>query len=344
MSARLLIVLLSQQGYWFGGQEGAISVQWVLERDQPEAVLVWQVALGDLQLSGGQVALAKGDGAARLQMTLPEVRVRTLMQWRYQLLHRGDGRVLAKGEAALHVFPNDVLAGLAELAAGRRVVVWDTEGRLSDVLSEAGVAIRRLRAGSELQLTRADVILVAADEINTAAGSFSQVPLVGQAEAGAGVMIFAQPKAKVLAGYGLARRALPTTMRWRHEHPLLGRFGPGDLSSWLAGPPMTLPSVQLPADEPAYEIAYWPPEVAGDAPVAIDALLVTKTVGVGRIVLCQIPLGPWATDPRSQMLLANAVRYLLTRPVPMLPPSRRLSAASQPQREPAMILLPGGAS
>ena len=64
--------------------------------------------------------------------------------------------------------------------------------------------------------------------------------------------------------------------------------------------------MQLPADEPALEIAFWPREIPGKEPVPIDALVVTKTLGKGRIVLCQVPLGPWQSDPRSQLFLVDA--------------------------------------
>ncbi|MCX5660572.1 MAG: hypothetical protein NTW19_12735 [Planctomycetota bacterium] len=81
--------------------------------------------------------------------------------------------------------------------------------------------------------------------------------------------------------------------------------------------------MQLPIDEPALELIHWPREAPGKEPVPIDALLVTKSVGRGRMVICQLPLGPWESDPRSQLLLANSVSYLLTRPEPTLKPSER---------------------
>ncbi len=81
--------------------------------------------------------------------------------------------------------------------------------------------------------------------------------------------------------------------------------------------------MQLPADEPALEIAWWPREVAGNKPAPIDALVLTKTLGKGRIVLCQVPLGAWESDPRSQLFLVDALDYLASPVVPTPPPSRR---------------------
>ena len=64
-------------------------------------------------------------------------------------------------------------------------------------------------------------------------------------------------------------------------------------------------------------------EVAGNKPAPIDALVLTKTLGKGRIVLCQVPLGPWESDPRSQLFLVDALDYLASPVVPTPPPSRR---------------------
>ena len=43
-------------------------------------------------------------------------------------------------------------------------------------------------------------------------------------------------------------------------------------------------------------------------------------------MLCQLPLGPWDEDPRSQLFLGNLMSYLATRPEPTPPPSRRPNA------------------
>jgi hypothetical protein len=81
--------------------------------------------------------------------------------------------------------------------------------------------------------------------------------------------------------------------------------------------------VQLPADEAALEIGYYPREVPGVRPAPIDAVLLSKSTGKGRIVLCQIALGDWDRDPRSRIFLSNALDYLSTRPQPTPPPSQR---------------------
>ena len=44
------------------------------------------------------------------------------------------------------------------------------------------------------------------------------------------------------------------------------------------------------------EIAWWPREVPGTEPVEMDALVFSKSIGAGRIVVCQLPLGDWRTD------------------------------------------------
>ena len=75
--------------------------------------------------------------------------------------------------------------------------------------------------------------------------------------------------------------------------------------------------LQLPIGASALKIASMLPEVASETVVPTDALLLVKPMGRGRMVLCQIPLGPWNEDPRSQLFLRNAIDYLLTQPQPM---------------------------
>jgi hypothetical protein len=69
------------------------------------------------------------------------------------------------------------------------------------------------------------------------------------------------------------------------------------------------------------DIVGYEPDEDVATPVGIDSILLSKSVGRGRMVLCQLPLGKWQSDPRSQMFLRNAMDYLLTRPEPTLRPS-----------------------
>ena len=337
----IVIVLLSQQGYWFGGQDGTVSIRWTMKDHNPDAVLKWDLYVDEVHLAGDAVAMPKGEQPSTVTLTLPDVRVRTAMRWVYRLYERDGSKELARGEETIHVFPKDLLSGLDKLTEGKKIVVWDSPGALSKVLDKAEIRHTRIERASGLQFERADIILVGPDQIGME--PFEQSTLVNYAQAGAGVLIFLQTRIPRLAGYALVRRPVPAKLEWKMDHLLLSRFQPKISQSWLIGATTDLWAVQLPVDEPALEIGYWPREVQGEESAPIDALLVTKTVQSGRIVLCQIPLGQWETDPRSQLLLANAYHYLSTRPEPTPPPSRRLNAqVVQPEPVPTITIPPGG--
>ena len=123
-----------------------------------------------------------------------------------------------------------------------------------------------------------------------------------------------------LLGYSLTLRQLPPKLEWREDHPLarLLRLLEKPESTSLAW------AIRVPASNPALEIAWWPPEVMGLDPVTTDALVVTKAVEKGRIIMCQISLGPWKSDPRSQLFLADAIDYLVSPVVPTPPMGERL--------------------
>ncbi len=338
--AKILLVILSNNGHWLGGQEGRISIRWAADVQQPEAVLVWDLTLNGIRVDGNQVAMARGSNFSVVRIKAPEVRVRTTMQWQYRLHQREDASEIARGLVTIHVYPDNLLAGLGKRMADKKIVVWDRAGQLSEVLARAKVPHQTIEHPSKLQFARPDVILVGRDELDGA--PFAQSSLIGQARAGAGILIFKQTRARALAGYAVARRPVPSKLAWREDHLLLEQFRPEDLQSWLTGEQSDLWAIQLPADEPALEVGYWPREVPGEDPVPIDALLVAKAVGKGRVVLCQIPLGDWPSDPRSQRLLANALNYLTTRPEPTRPPSqRRTERPVQPEPIPTITIPPG---
>jgi hypothetical protein len=186
---------------------------------------------------------------------------------------------------------------------------------------------------------RPDVLLVGLSMIGDS--PFDQAPLAGLAESGTSVMIFRQSRPALLVGYPLAERDWIGRLSWLRDHPLLNGFEARDLDSWTSSE-RTMRVIRLPADEPALEIGFYPPEVAGKRPPPLDALLLSKSVGKGRLVLCQIPLREWANDPRSQMLLRNSIDYLLTRPQPTPRPSERPTTRPTPPMEiPTITLSPG---
>lgn len=316
----LLVILLANQGYWFGGQEYTIGLQWVAPAHAVDAVLEWELMAGEVRLAKDQIAMPTGEGTAELRVTPPTVRVRTATQWRYRVVRRADNREIETGQRAVFLHPSDMLESVTQQVQGKRIAIMDRQGGLAKTLTEAGIKHGRLTDLPQLQTVRADIILVAPEELG--GSPFEQAPILDQAAAGACVGVFRQPRAQILAGYPTRTRALPTSLEWRLDHPLLNGLQREDLHSMFVGMHQAL-SIQLPADEPALEVAWWPREVSGNEPAPIDALLVSKRTGAGRLMLCQLPVGSWHTDPRHRQLLANVIAYLATRPEPTPPPSRR---------------------
>jgi hypothetical protein len=344
----LLVVLLSNQGYWFGGQPGTIRVCWAMQERVPEAVLQWQLMFGTICVAEDRVTLpADGDGST-IHVTAPAVRVPTQVRWVWQLCKR-DGGAIGTGEQVIHLYPEHMLEPLRERLQGRKIVVWDETQELATALRQAGIPFETIQKASNLEFLSVDFVLVGAGQVD--ASEFSQTALVAQARAGRSVLVFEQHDPARLNEYALLRRPVPQRIELRDGHPLLRDLGAEGIQRLLGGRPRDVWAVQLPPDEPALEVIWWPREVPGKEPVPIDALLVAKREGRGRIVLCQLPLEPWQQDPRSQILLRNALDYLLTRPEPTPRPGERMPA-SRPGRSdirikkagPARALASGGSS
>lgn len=322
-AAALLVFLLSHQGYWIGGQEQSITIGWIAQQPRPKADLVWELGVSGLRIDGGTVAFEAADRDLVLKVKPPVVRVRTPLTFAARLIDRDSKKVLDSFERTIYTFPADLLADLPRRVLDRQLTVWDApDGALSKTLDAAKVQYTRVDDLSKIR-QQPDLVLVAADRIE--AGPFGEGPLQDLARGGASIAVLEQRKAERLLGYPLQPREPAEAMRFAAEHPIFQHLTTGDLQSWLAGGSTTSAplGVQLPPAERALELAWWPREAGGDDPAPIDALAVTRTLGQGRIVLLQLPIGPFDADPRSQILLSNLLGYLTTRPEPTPAPADR---------------------
>lgn len=338
--AATVMMLLPHQGYWLGSQKEDVQVEWAVPDTTAAADVSWTLMAGNVRLSHGTATLDKNEKPAHLEVTTPNVRTRVSASLVYRVQDHGSGKDLGNGEMPIRLFPDTLIHDMADRLKGKRLALCDSAEDLYRLLKENKVEVVRAREGASLIASRYDVIWVSGDALG--ASPFAQQPLLDQAHAGASVLVFGRTSSDTrLFGYALAQRKTPSHIDWRTDHPLLSGFDPDELASWLRDV-SDLWAIELPADEPALELASWPREVPGTRPVPLDALLVSKTVGAGRIVICQLPLGDWRTDPRSQMLLVNAMDYALTRPEPTLRPSERTTTQpAAPASNQNRIALPG---
>jgi hypothetical protein len=334
VTSTLLLVMLSGEGYWFGGRAETVEFQWDVKQPATAATVTWRLVCGDAPLASGQVVLPAKDRAGKVQVTLPEVRVPTEIRFVYRAEQAGQATAIAEGAVTIHVYPNNLLASVAERLKGKQLFLWDEAKGLPAVLKSRGVQFVHVRSDADLQFVRPDVLIVGAEQLGKEAED--QGKLLNLAAAGTSVLVLRQTQPAKLAGYPVARRVLPPKLAWQADHPLARHLR-------LFETPALGPdgwAIRLPADEAAIEIGWWPGEAPGQKPVPIDPLVVVKALGKGRIVLCQIPLGPWETDPRTQLFLADGLDYLASPAVPTPPPSRRLhpTTPAQAPKVPSIVL------
>lgn len=347
----LVLVLAAQQGYWLGGREYEVTLAWNLEgrpdgfRPPAGAVLSAELSLGALTLSTTRVELDP-DAPVAVKLAVPRVRVRTPMRWRYRVTHGQPAQELARGTLELQVFPDDVLADLAQGLRRQRVLVWDDAEALPALLARAEVPHERIADASGLTFSRPDTVLIGHDRL--VGVPLEQSRLLAQAQRGATVVIFRQTRVARVAGHPVMERLSPAGLVWREDHPLLAELRPADLESTVAVAPRDgfgVRPLRLPPDEPALELAYYSDDLAGLPPGDRDALLLVEAVGSGRLVLCQLPLGDWAQDPRSQLLLRNVLAYAASRPEPTPAPPHRPAVPLPPRVPPQRtIAVPSGAT
>jgi hypothetical protein len=343
VNATLLLILLSNGGHWFADRDGVVSLSWAANAPMPAADLAWELTLGEVRLAADRAAVNEGQRATEIRVRCPAVRARTAMKWSYRLIGRKDGKELEAGTLPVYLCPTNLTERWAAHVGKRTLVVCDGPDGLPKLLTAAHVPHERADDPAKLRGPQPDVVLVGPNVLGR--DPFEQAPLIALARAGASVMIFQQSRPESLAGFPLVRRAAPKRFEWLVDHPLLAGTGVGDTVTWPDAARDDLLAIRLPAGVAALELGWWPSETR-DAlrPLPVDAVLVTQSVGTGRLVLCQIPLGDWETDPRSQMLLGNALDYLLT-PAEPTPPRSKTGADTRPSPTPTTartILIPPG--
>ncbi|MEI8373997.1 MAG: hypothetical protein WCJ35_14320 [Planctomycetota bacterium] len=344
--AAILLIALSSDGYWLSGSTETIQVQWTTEERIPGITLDWRLVCGEAQLVSGRVTVTDKNSPPNIRIAVPAVRTHTPMRVAYHIEQAGKIKPIAEGTAAVEVYPDNLLDGVAKRLSSRylsvgeqpealakHLYVWDQPEKLPSLLKQAKIKHTSILSDAELSFVLPDVLIVGSNRLESDTGG--QQKLLQLATAGTNVLILNQTKPAVLAGYPLVQRTVPAKLAWQKDHPLTASLrwfdpsrGKGDL--W---------AIRLPASEPALEIAWWPRESAGKSPASIDSLVVCKNVGRGRIVLCQVPLGSWRNDPRSQLFLVGALDYLASPVVPTPSPNRRPQSVEPASHRPASQLV-----
>jgi hypothetical protein len=370
--ALLFLVLLTNQGYWTGGQENTISINPIVEAAplHRDVSLTWELALDSTRLAKGS---AKIDGS-ELRIAVPDVRVRTTLQFVYAI--EAGGKAVQRGEHAIYVFPPPRPGDWTAAIKGKRVCVWgvadvaeakpggpkgdlNRAGESSGVialLKDLKVEFDLVHDATKLALRSPDVLIVLPNAIPPSV--LNADPLLDLARGGANVLVLEQRRARGVAGYEISPRVAPKNVVWRGRHPLLVGLDPIDVDRLLKEQPVgdragadarpaqketKTVALRLPVDEPALEIISWPQEAQGDPPGPLDCLLATCSVGKGRIVFCQLPFTSFDRDPRALLLLNNALNYFQTRPESTPRPSeRKLPPTAAPSTAPQQNRIPLG--
>ncbi len=334
----LLLLTITHGGHWLAGHTESVTVTWPTDSGLPASTLRWECKMGSISLASGSCAMPDAAHPATIKIIAPLVRTTTNLRFVYQLNQTIGDAQLATGESEIRIYPDELLSDFSSEYAEKSVVLLDHNDPLHKLLDRSKVHATTIPSISRIQMQPPDVLMIGPDEWS--ASPLNQPALEPLARKGMQIVIFRQEKIATLAGYHIGHRETKTAMNWRVDHALLTGLDEPTLNHWAAEVPAM--AIQLPVEEAALEVGYWKPETAANQAAPIDALLVTRTIGLGRIILCQLPTDDWADDPRGQVLLHNILAYLATRPEPTPPPSQRQPAAIAPvQRERNIVISPG---
>ena len=343
----LVIVLLSNEGHWLSGKEGSIGVDWSAEAIAIPCDLKWELKLGGVKLAGDSIAIGPKQPGA-IKIICPEARIRLPLQWEWRLIRKQDAVELAHGSEKIIAYPADLTQGWSELVKGKRIVLIDRASDLSDLLKRAKIAHARFDDAARLQTAQADIVIVGPESLHDRL--FEQAPLAALIRSGAAVAVFRQSSVTQLLGVEVASRALPEHFSFPVDVSLLSGLDAEVLQGWERDwkrlNPSVLRALRVPEREDSGALIKWPAGAQGGAPPALlqsgarDALLLSREGQAkgGRLVLCQMPLGDWSTDPRSQLFLGNLLDLLISPSSSILIDSSSANGAHRPA---ATIISPG---
>ena len=347
----LLVVVLSNEGHWLSGTEGQISVHWAAIAAATPCDLTWELKFGDTQLGSGRLLIAPHESPV-IKILCPAVRARLALRWKWRLLRKTDRREIAAGSENIMAYPDNLTSDWPALLKGKTIVVVDRASGIPALLRRATIQHTRLAGLTQLGTAIADIVIIGPDMIED--HPFEQTALQSLVQAGTSVAVFRQIRIQQLLGVELAERAIPDEMGWCLDDPLLRGFDAEELQSWrrgwCRGEASHMRALRTCSHGASRAVVAWPTQfqaVGSLGPLAapaVDTLLLSCAGGAGvsgRLVLCQMPLGDWMTDPRSQIFLGNIWDVLIS------PPARRSgvtsrSADAAPRRSAVAAISGGG--
>jgi hypothetical protein len=300
MRTTLLIILLSNQGYWFGDQDQTISLT---PGGSDHLILRWRLTMSGAVIADGQ-SHVNPRNKTKIHFRLPPVRIRCELRWSYRLKSTDSGNEIKRGEIPVHLFAPIDFSQAMNLGA-HRLVILDPGKRIGAFLRRQNPNANMLEItdASQLETAKADILIVAPDALGDS--PFAQYPVLQQAKSGAGTVILEQTHCKTLAGYTVTTRP-SRDLSWDIRHPLFSGLCQKELDQWVENE--TLFSLQFPLDDSVESLAFWPSQIGDTAVMAIAHL------GAGRVVFCQLPKSDLPADPRLQTILRNSLIYLQAGP------------------------------
>jgi hypothetical protein len=308
----VLLLTLAHGGHWLGGHTESISIAWPAKSGMPAAAIHWQCSMGTVSLASGNASMPDAAHPLIISLAVPHVRVTTRVHFSCTARDKNNDTKIAGGEGDIVVYPDQLVGTFEKMYTGKRVVLLDHSKSILKLLDQAKIHADPILDLSQLLLRQTDVLIVGPDELKSS--PLQQPALLPMASKGCQIIILRQRDVTTIAGYHLSQREVLSNLIWTTDHPLLAHLDTDTLQTWIGN--TTTPAIRVPAGDASLEVGYWKPEAHSQSPSPIDALLMTSTIGTGRLVFCQLPADDWANDPRSQILLRNILSYATTRPEP----------------------------
>ena len=275
-----------------------------------ELEFAWTLSRGGkvIGAGGAKLSLEAGDKEMReVVLALPEVSVRTPLEWR--LTVKRNGEIVFDDTHHYAAFPK-----LSLRQPTARIGLFDTNGATAKLFADCGVKCSSIRS---LEDIGSDVEVLVIGDGTLEKGEVS-LPVIGRVDPQRGAVLdFVSRGGRILVLrqdvypeglFDLALTSHQSTMTFPLQpgHPALAKLEPEDLKFWRGNHMVTDGETPRPISGASVPIV-----VSGSKAGLAHAPLLERPLGRGAIIHCQMKLVEKANaEPTAGIMLGNLLRYL----------------------------------
>lgn len=311
--AAVTLSILEPDHNFFSGEKIERTV--LLESDFPQpsgAVLRWETLVRPaiIERSQKKINLKPGrKSQIKINLAMPEVKRRARLTWRIQLVV--NGKKLLERELQYSVFPKDIPANVKNILSGKKLGLFDPQGKTGEILRNLRIEFQELRTQLSLEAFQGDLVLIGSAVPDKELAN-TLLALEGKVKEGLSILCLEQSKSII----NLFLLPAETISVWpspvssskisAFNHPVFREMEENDLSNWSGDGIISRWPYQIPA-KGNFRIL-----TRARTPDLATAFLIEIPYGQGKFIFCQMLITEkFNEEPAARLLFENLISHAL---------------------------------